>query len=616
MKIAMFSMTPLFENQSMGGAQKQLKKVALHLAQSGHEVTILCTRRSDALEPFRWHENLLVKPTFRFKQPFPEPYATPTYNIAAAIQDMGDVLAQSDVFYSHDGGLIFPYVYQDIPAVVSLRSIVFSETLQSGYLFQGDALILPSQHTANVWQYTAGRFFPGWEDRVHVINNGLDFEMYKPTQPGKILDVIPVDPSQQRIVLYPHRPEAPKGILQTIAVVDVLVNRYGMDDLRVLVPQWIDTGHSADVRQFYVDLEADIERRGLAENFIFHGWISDDLMPEYLSLGNITFALGSYVETFGNVPYESMACGTPVFAANVGPYRDMLPTSVLVDYDDVESAAARAAEILQNGEGVSVEITQWLHENFQQADMVQAYADVILNAQKLPPMPYKHEFMTPPFQLAPWCGVTKRGVYHDFRAEYNDARNLSHPARAFSDEQKRWIEEGYLVPVHNGEISSNIFLGIGSNLNAEENIVLGFQMLWEVGAIFDWSWVYESAPAEGKSGAPYLNAVVGIRTEYSLPELKRRLRRLEERLGRDRASSGVVPIDYDILFTTAGDTEYSMDGRTYALPHPDILERAYVAIPLEKVASLWQHPVTGETVKEIAAKFNEEDLIWRKDVEL
>ncbi|MCA9911817.1 MAG: 2-amino-4-hydroxy-6-hydroxymethyldihydropteridine diphosphokinase [Anaerolineae bacterium] len=615
MKIAMFSMTPLFENQSMGGAQKQLKKVALHLAQQGHEVTILCTRRSDAMQPFRWHENLLVKPIFRFKQPFPEPYATPTYNIAAAIQDMGDELAQSDVFYNHDGGLIFPYIYQDIPAVISLRSIIFSETLQSGYLFQGDALILPSEHTANVWQHTAGRFFPDWGKRVHVIHNGLDFAQYQPTKPQRILDIIPVDPAKHRVVLYPHRPEAPKGILQTIAVADLLVNQYGMDDVRVLVPKWIDTGHSADVRQFYTDLEADIAQRGLAQNFIFHDWISDDLMPEFLSLGDVTLALGSYVETFGNVPYESLACGTPVIAANVGPYRDMLPPSLLVNYGDVESAAECAAQILQDRQGVPPEISAWLHENFQQADMVAAYAEVILNAKKLPPLHYKHQAITPPYQLAPWCGVTEHGVYHDFRAEYNHAPNFFHLEAASSEEIERWLEEGYLVPVQKKDSMSTVYLSLGSNEDAANNIVLGYRMLWQIGAIAAMSSVYESAAANGKDAAPYLNAVVALQTSHELDVLKGLLRRFEEILGRSRDHTS-VPIDYDILFSSDRTVEYLHAGKTYSLPHADILNRAYVALPLAEIAPDWVHPIIGQTAQRIAEDLGDDGLTLRGDVRL
>jgi hypothetical protein len=149
MNILAFSMTPLYPDRVMGGAQKQLYAVVLHLARSGHRVRVVCTRREpDAVQPFQWHPNAEVIPTFRFKQPYPEPYATPIFNIANAIQDLGEFLAEADVFYSHDGGFIFPYVYSTTPTVVSLRSVIFSETLQSAFLFQGDDLILISKSPA------------------------------------------------------------------------------------------------------------------------------------------------------------------------------------------------------------------------------------------------------------------------------------------------------------------------------------------------------------------------------------------------------------------------------------------------------------------------------------
>ena len=98
MNILIASLNPLFPDKVLGGAQKQVRRIGLHLAELGHKVTILCTRRPDSMTPFSWQENLQVIPIFRFKQPFPEPYATPIYNIAAVIQDMGEYIAEADVF--------------------------------------------------------------------------------------------------------------------------------------------------------------------------------------------------------------------------------------------------------------------------------------------------------------------------------------------------------------------------------------------------------------------------------------------------------------------------------------------------------------------------------------
>lgn len=461
MKIIMFSMTPLFADKSMGGAQKQLKKVAVYLAQSGHDVVVLCTRRSDVQDVFYWHERAQVVPIYRFKQPFPEPYETPPYNIAHAIQTTGDYLAGADVFYSHDGGLVFPYVYQDIPAVVSLRSVLFAETLQSGFLFQGDALILPSQHTAETWKHTAGRFFPELQKRIHVIHNGLDFNVYKPTKPKTIVKKLGLSPEQYHYILYPHRPEDAKGIRQTIAVLDVLVHQYDLKNLRVLVPRWIDTGLSAGVREYYENLMRDITSRGLGEHFIFHDWVNDSLMPEFYSVGAVTFALGNYVETFGNTPYESLACGTPCIVARAGAYRGMLHDDKveLVDYGDVMDAAERAYRIITNGQRTTPATIKWLHTHFSQDEMVRAYSNIILNAQKLAPMPYHYPAITAKtrWKLAPWCFASHGRVYHDFLGQFVADATLStlagkHPRGFLAKDAKpehlaRWQQEGFIVPV-------------------------------------------------------------------------------------------------------------------------------------------------------------------------
>lgn len=464
MKILMFSMTPLFPRHSMGGAQRQLKNVALHLAEIGHEVTILCTRRPDANQPFQWHDRLQIIPIFRFKQPYPEPYDTPVYNIAAAIQDMGESLLKADRYYSHDGGLIFPYVYQDIPTTISLRSILFSETLQSAFLFQGDALILPSEHTLRSYQHTVGRFFPDFKNRAKAIYNGLDWTWFKPTPADHIRELINVDALEGHdVVLFPHRPDDAKGIRQTIDLADSLVNGHRLKRLRILVPKWIDDKVSAGVREYYNELRVDIKRRGLDEHFVFHDWIPDDLMPEYYSLGALTLCFGHYVETFGNVPYESLGCGTPVILSRVGPGRDILPEHLVdkVDYGDTSAAATIAASIIHEKRRTSEETMQYLREHFSLKKMVTQYADTILNLQKREPMAYQLSPIddTTQFVMPAWCYLSARGIYHDFRAEYNTIPKLImlHQRGGFTfadaasqgisrDQVMSWYRDGYLVP--------------------------------------------------------------------------------------------------------------------------------------------------------------------------
>lgn len=463
MRIIMFCINPLFPSQTMGGATKHLKNVAVHLGKLGHEVTILCARRPDSQENFRWHEQVEVKPILRFHQPFPQPYAAPGHHLAAIIQDLGDHLRSADRFYMHDGEMLFPYVYRDVPTVVSLRDVVYPETLQGGFLFQRDQLIMISHYARDHYLQTAGRFFPGWAERVHVIHNGIDWNQFKPTAPEHILDIVPVDPAET-IILHPHRPESTKGLFQTIQVVDQLVNRYGLK-VKTLVPRWLDTGLSAELAAFYEEIRREIAGRGLADHFLFHDWIPQRLMPEYYSLGAVTLSLGSFVETFGNSVYESLGCGTPVVVTRISTHRELLSDALVdkVDFGDIDSAAEIAAEIIQSGARTRPETLAVLHERYSIEKQLSAYAKVILEAEILPSLDYRPAPLdeSTRWMLPCWCYLSPRGIYHDFRADYLQSDSLHTLLRdfpqgfRFADAQSQgiardsvidWLDEGYVVP--------------------------------------------------------------------------------------------------------------------------------------------------------------------------
>ena len=112
-------------------------------------------------------------------------------------------------------------------------------------------------------------------------------------------------------MLFPHRPELSKGIYEVLQVAQKLVREYGWSELRVLAPRWLDAESDTGIRQYYSNLRSAIAAAGLAENFIFHDWISEALIAEYYSLADVTMCIGSCVETFGNTPFESLGCGTP-----------------------------------------------------------------------------------------------------------------------------------------------------------------------------------------------------------------------------------------------------------------------------------------------------------------
>lgn len=467
MRIVAFSVNPLFADKVMGGAPKHLQNIVIHLGKLGHEVTVLCTRapQSDG-QPFKWHPLVEVRPILPFHMPFPQPYAISAHEMALILQDMGDALARADRFYMHDGEFLFPFAYSHIPTVVSLRDNVYPETLLGGYLFSAHKMILISDYSRRFVEATMGRFFPDLRERIQVIPNGLDWSRFKPTPAGDILKYLPFDPAEHTVVVHPHRPEESKGILQTIAVTDLLVNHYGHTHLRVLIPRWMESQNTPDLLDFYQRMQHAITSRGLAEHIVFHEWIPQPLMPEYYSLGAVTLALGHFAESFGNAVYESLGCGTPSIAARITTHRELLPDVLLdkVDFDDAAEAARLADAILREKRRTSPETHAYLEEHYGIERQLDAYADAILTAQVAAPLTYRHPTRdeNTPHGLAPWCYIAKGGVYHDFRADYTDlgtlmdmlrenptgvTRSQAETAGVPPETFERRYREGFIVPV-------------------------------------------------------------------------------------------------------------------------------------------------------------------------
>jgi 2-amino-4-hydroxy-6-hydroxymethyldihydropteridine diphosphokinase len=124
-----------------------------------------------------------------------------------------------------------------------------------------------------------------------------------------------------------------------------------------------------------------------------------------------------------------------------------------------------------------------------------------------------------------------------------------------------------------------VFLGIGSNVNRQQNIALALTRLNKTFGELRISPVYESSPVDGW-GACYYNLALGFQTELSLQDLRSFLRDVEDSLGRKREMVGEVTIDldlliYDNLHGTFGDCR---------LPHPDLRRHRHILQPLVDIA--------------------------------
>lgn len=128
------------------------------------------------------------------------------------------------------------------------------------------------------------------------------------------------------------------------------------------------------------------------------------------------------------------------------------------------------------------------------------------------------------------------------------------------------------------------YLAIGSNLgDKRENMRTAVLMLEESRAcrIVAYSSLYATKPVGIEDQPDFLNAVVGVDTALSPRELLKLCLEIEERMGRKRTIRwGPRVIDIDVL--TYDDLDLSEDD--LAIPHPRMLERAFVLVPLAEIA--------------------------------
>ncbi|HDR50817.1 MAG TPA: 2-amino-4-hydroxy-6-hydroxymethyldihydropteridine diphosphokinase [Mariniphaga anaerophila] len=98
-------------------------------------------------------------------------------------------------------------------------------------------------------------------------------------------------------------------------------------------------------------------------------------------------------------------------------------------------------------------------------------------------------------------------------------------------------------------MTNTAIIGIGSNINAEENISNMLEVLGKEVEILKVSSLLKTKPIGIENQPDFTNGAVKIQTGLSREELNRLLKNLEDQLGRDRSLPKFGPrtIDLDIV---------------------------------------------------------------------
>ena len=124
------------------------------------------------------------------------------------------------------------------------------------------------------------------------------------------------------------------------------------------------------------------------------------------------------------------------------------------------------------------------------------------------------------------------------------------------------------------------------------------------------------SPAVGPAGQPdFVNAAVLLETNLSPEDLRARLRQLEAELGRVRVADKYAPRTIDLDTILYGDLVQNAPDQV--LPDPELLVRPYLAVTVAELDPAALHPVTRETLSEIAGRLSGAAVLApRPDIDL
>jgi len=278
-------------------------------------------------------------------------------NLSMAAAVKGSDVVHSHTWYANLGGHLSKLMWS-IPHVVTTHSLEplrpwKSEQLGGGYALSmfceqtgiegADAVIAVSRGMRDDVLNCYPNLNP---ERVHVIHNGIDPEVYKPQRSEEALARLGV--AGKPYAFFNGRITRQKGLHLLLAAALKMDPRH----------QLVIAASKPDTPEIAAEVSALAERvRSERGNLVWIGRYipHEDLI--HLHSGASVFVCPSIYEPFGLVNLEAMACETAVVASRVGGIPEIVvegETGYLVDYDPdnadafTNAMAARIEELLSD----------------------------------------------------------------------------------------------------------------------------------------------------------------------------------------------------------------------------------------------------------------------------
>lgn len=406
-------MAPVFSDHVIGGSQKILADVVVGLNARGHDIQIWCTRADSHTGDFEVGD-VPVHPDLKLRGTFPA-----THQVSpAALAQTSDVLRNAadwaDRVYLHADAVYLRHAISGTAIVRSIHDYTYEEALISTLTLPADTTIVPSDYLKRCIEATVAISGRKSIEPVVTVPNGVPVPESQP-DPALPGDVTARD-ENDLILLFPHRSEPTKGIDEAVRIAVEVQRLDPSRNVRLLIP-----AHPFEARLDETNISADeitkiAEERGAGDIVELHRWLSPSEMAGYYAAGDVTLCVGSFIESFGLVPLESVVSGTPVVCARVGALRQFTDIDgvELVPYGDVQgsaqavmAAASASPELLESGRSQ-------ISAKYSQEAMISEFESVItrLLGQEREIKESNNGRLT----LAPWCDIQNDRIYDDYEA--------------------------------------------------------------------------------------------------------------------------------------------------------------------------------------------------------
>jgi glycosyltransferase involved in cell wall biosynthesis len=320
---------------SVGGTEASQLAILRALADHGWDVDLFYQSIGDHWPS--WQSFVSQTTEVRGSLPARDAPVSSTLGVVRSIRS--GVRHRPSVIYVHNAGdvpvalTIGRFVGAPVVAHIHLPPPVNQPRWLNAFLRRADEVIVPSDDTSLRWSQRAGLH----ADRLSSIPTGVDLERFRPlpvSERASIRAALDVSPAED-MILYVGRLERIKGVHFLLEAAHRMTT----------TPKVVVCGAATEP-----DYQEELMHAG--GNTTFLGRRSD--IPELMAAADLLVLPSDVAETQGLVVHESMACGTPVVASDVGGL-----TASMAGFPDQLVKPADAVALSE----VITRVLRWRHDD-------------------------------------------------------------------------------------------------------------------------------------------------------------------------------------------------------------------------------------------------------------